>query len=356
MRRFMRNSVFAFVFALAFLFVGVNVSAKEEPAFNNTSVISSAATFNVNEQKFYLIDGNAQDAKITLKASKLGEMGRYGLTYQMLYYNAKVTVFRCSDYNAEGKVCNTWQIFRYGSDDNDVMDELKGKGLTVTFKNSNFTPVKSAGKINGFDLSNTGSEYDMLKTYFVSVQYKLQNGKTYSPDVLRVVLAEELDGVKISSVQDGSTGRTTVTITSGSPISSVKHFYTSAKLEAGYNFTTEYSSNANATQLVEAAQENPKYENGKFTYSFELTIEEGQYYYIQAMDVAGNVSQYSLEDKVQEDDNTPVTKDDEFGHEVSNIGNTNVGKVILIVLLVILVAAFVLVIVQKIVDYRKKLY
>lgn len=355
MRRFTRNSIFTFLFALAFVFVGVSVSAKEKGAINNTTISGYNSTFELGEQTFYVVDGNAQTATLKLKANSYGQTTAIGQTY----YDASVHVYRCSDYNEEDKVCNTWHIYTYNNDRAKTMDALKSKGtLSLTFKNSNFVSAKTQGSVDGFSFSSATSAYDLEKTYFVAVQYqlpKLFSKDSFAPDVFRVLLAGELEGVKVTSEKNTTTGKTTVTILSGAPISNVKYFSTTTKLEAGYNFDTQYANSTNATELVTKAAENPEFSDGNFIYTFELEIADGEYYYVRAANTTGLATQYDIENNVQEE-NQPANKGEEPNASDGNIGNTDVGKIILIVLLVILVAAFVLVIVQKIVDYRKKLY
>ena len=262
MKRIIRNSICAFIFALAFLFVGTTASAKELGAINNTNVSNYSSTFELGEQTFYVAEGNAQNATINLKYKEKGTTTLTG--YKT--YTAYVNVYRCSDFNEEDNICNTWRTYQYSANKNDTADALnpsKG-GLKLTFKNSNFTSAKTQGSLNGFNFGSARSAYDMEKTYFVAVQYhlpKVLGEDRYTTEVFRVLLSDELEGVTISSLKDNTSGKTTVTVTSGLPISNVRYFSTTTQLAAGYNFNNEYSTNATATELVTEADKNP---NKKF--------------------------------------------------------------------------------------------
>lgn len=353
MKKLVKSCLLAFAFTFAFVFLGaVTVSAE---ALNNTKISEYNATYSVEGSTYYAVNGSAEEKTIKLNNISNGKSVSkwYTLGVPMFKnYTALVSVVKCADYDAAGGMCKTWGVYSYSNDEVATMDSLKN-GLTLKFKAENLKESKGTTIVNGAKLSELSSAYGVDKTYFVVVQYELQGGSTYDPDIFKVVFTDDLAKININAANSNGTSK--VTITSGTPIALVKYFNASEAIEGEYDFAEKYEAAAEKLEVLSKAEANPNMANGVFTYEVEITLAEGKHYYLQAADSAGNVARIYINDNQQDNDNEGDTNALPPGGG-ENVGNTNVGKIILISLLVVLVLSVVLVIVQRIVDYRKKLY
>lgn len=349
MKKLLKNSILMCVFALAFILCGVSVKAA---GLNNTTIEGVSATYKIDEVAHYAINGNAQEHGVVLKAK---EKGRYEWTFiikTFKVYTAQVSVAKCDDYDAGQKYCKTWSVYNYSTDENKTMDALKQDGLVLTFKDELFTPAKGITEINGAKLGTLTTEHKVEDTYFVIVQYRLQTGTLYEPDVFRVVFSNDLEGLNVSASDLGN--QTKVTATSGTPIEAIKYFYTSAQLSEGYDFASEYTKAGNGVTEQVNLNAAPSSNDGIFSESVSLEDGQNKYYYVEVTDALGNKMTYDVT-KGTTTQNQPSTQPSQNPSD-ANVANTNVGKIILMSLIVILVISLVLVIIQRIVDYKRKLY
>lgn len=345
MKKFLRSSILAIVCTFAFLFLGVgSVSAAD--SINNTKVSGYAAKYTIAENDYYAIQGNPTDQTLVLKSISNGKYtsSLWGLVKTYKVYTAQVAVVKCSNYDAEANFCLTWDVYSYSTSSEKTMDALKQDGLKLVF--NKLKPAEGQTEVNGAKLGTLKSAHGINNTYFVIVQYRLQTGTLYDPDIFRVVFSDGLANINIAATN------TQINVASKFPIANIKYFSTTEKLADGFDFDTEYT---NSTTGVESTYNPTRAKdtvNAEFIESVDYTREEGKYYYAQATDILGNKTVLDLTEEKQTENN-PTVNDNT---SVDNVGNTNVGKYILIALVGILVIALVLVIIQKIVDYRKKLY
>jgi hypothetical protein len=158
-------------------------------------------------------------------------------------------------------------------------------------------------------------------------------------------------GLDITKVDQS--GSVKVTATSGLPITTIRYFSTTTPLADNFNFEEEYNKAGNGVTLPIDKNKAPSATNGVFSSEVTLTSAAGTYYYVEAKDAGGNSKILDVTSNTKSD-NSPIGGSD--SDQQGNVGNTDVGKIILISLLVVLVISLVLVIVQRIVDYRRKIY
>ena len=350
MKRLLKNSIFVCIFTFALLLCGVGVKAAN--GIDNTTVSGDFVSYKIDGNNYYALKGNAQESKLVLKAKSTGRYTKTWFVQTFKVYTAQVTVVKCDDFDTSSQYCKTWSTYNYSSDANKTMDALKQSGLTLSFKDELFTPAKGITEINGAKLSTLVSEHKMTDIYFVIVQYRLQTGDLYDPDIFRVVFADDMQALSLSSNDLGDTVK--VTATSGVPVASIRYFYTSTQLENGYDFNTEYTKSGNGVENSINLKSAPSSNNGIFNEVVSLQKGENKYFYVEATDALGNRVTMDVNNNAITE-NAPSNQVDQ-NTNASNVGNTNVGKIILFSLLVILVISLVLVIVQRIIDYKRKLY
>ena len=347
MKKFLRRSIFTFIFAFAFLVCGAISVRAAEAALNNTNIKGYNFSFTAEENEYYVLHGKKEDKTIQLSSKQVGQYK--GIT--MKYYTAVVSVVKCGEYDSVQDACKTWLVYHYeNKNETKTMDALKQNKLSINFKN--LVEDKTLTEINGISAGQLDSIYSVADTYFVVIQYKLQRWPlkdiTYNPDILRVVFYDDLPSVEFSKTTNNS--NVTVRVTSGTPINTVRYFKSATELAKGYDFETEYTKAGNGVVALETAVANPEVNDGKFSYTVDLVIATGEYYYFEATDLAGVKATYDVYGNMQ-GDTVPTPID-----PPANVGDTSIGKIILFSLVVVFVLAVVLVIVQKIIDYRKKLY
>ena len=375
MKKVLKRAVAALMFVGAFLFVGgakVNAGYEKmdvETWKNNTTIGATSASYTIENDKYYIIkdkvDGEVKEENqvFTLKAVDNKKHMKQTTVFFLDWFNqgvyeelrADVTVVKCKEYiSANDTTCKTWLSYEYSSDANATMEALTN-GLTVNLA-SEFAETQLT-EVNGVKLSDLNSIHGTTKTYFVIVRYQGKTSSLYTdPDLFKVVLSSQLTAMKVTNTLVDGVAK--VKITSGSPISYVKYFSQSAEVVGEYNFEELYDNSAEDSKvaLLNTVAENPRFENGLFIEEFEVELEAGKNYYMQVQDKAGNVGKAHLNVN-SEVDGKPDSQAGVSGQPAdSNAAHTKVGRIILIVLIVVLVISLALVIIQKIVDYRKKLY
>lgn len=356
MKKLVRHSIFAFIFALAFFVCGAMSVKAAEPALNNTKIKGYDFSYNVEGNNYYALVGNKESAESSIVlASK--QSGVFSGIAQ--YYTAEVAVVKCNEYDGASDACKTWSVWKYATGKDratTTMDALKNeKAAKLVLDFNGLTPDQNATNVNGANLGELDSIYALEKTYFVIVQYTLNRfiakDVTYNPDIFRVVFTDDLDKLQVTSKVEN--GETKVTIKSGFPINTVRYFKTNTALPAGYDYDTEYTKANNGVVALEEVADDPSAKNGVFTYTVKFTVTGQECYYVEATDIAN--AKITFDVKKGEHDQSPPVQTPNPG-DPGNINDTNVGRIILIGLVVVLVLAVVLVIVQRIIDYRKKLY
>lgn len=339
MKRFFRNIVFTFVCALSFMFLGVaTVSAAESSKLNNTNVSNYLLEFTQDGEKYFILNGDSTNAQLNLKSKKTG-VRKYLINWNL---KAEVSIVKCDVLNSDGS-CKEWNYYNYGND-NKTTDAINQK---MKLKFDSLNPSKGLVTVNGAKLSTLNSFYGLADTYFVVVRYKynqLGSYKYYEPEIFNVVLLNDIDNINIS--KNGKK----VTVTSGAPLTEIKYFYSLNDQTAGFDYETEYSANSGVIELDANKLNQVKAINGEFSYEFEIEDKVG-HYYVKIKDSLGR-------EHIEDINNIDNTKQDSpaVSTDNDNIANTDVGKIILISLLVVLALSLILVIVQRIVDYRKKIY
>lgn len=342
MKKFMKKSLFTLVFTLAFLFVGV-VTVKAA-AMENTTVSGYTSKYDADGETYYLIDGKAEEGSIKVKNIANGKYDGFPSTFKN--YTATLSVVTCKE--VKNGICNEWLLYTYNTDASKTMDALK-KTMTLKFNSLEATKLTS---INDVQFGTLKSFYGIENTYFVTIRYATQNallykGKSFT-DTFNVVFSENIAELEASATL--ADNKYTITATSGANIASICYFASSEELSNGFEFDVKYAAAAEGSK---GCVNGPvKAQNGKFTLQAQVNKEEGKYYYVKIVDESGDVELLDLDKGTSSSENNPNANN----KGDSNVGDTEVGKFILIALLVVLVLSLVLVIVQRIVDYRKKLY
>ena len=352
MKKFIKGMVATFTFMLTLVVCGATKVGAEDlkPSINNTSITEETTTFTSGEKSYYV----TADGKVTFKAAKNNNGGVAGLFYNTsVVYWARFSIAHCLELN--GTACGKWGVYTYEHEGKNgpsyVMDDLL-KGLVIEDISKLDYSTSTDLEVNGAQLGTLKSIYSLEDTYFAVVQYYQGNTKlfankeTYEPEIFPIVLESSLTEISVSHTV--LNGVTTFTVQSGAPINTIKYFASSSKLSGTYDFASKFTENAGVVQLSQAL-ENPKATNGVFKYEFTLTLEDGKFYYVQASDVMSNVATYDVSEGTSVNQQQRENNDD-------NIGDTNIGKIILIALLALLVISIALVIIQKIVDHKRKLY
>ena len=364
MKKFLKGVVAMFAFVLTFFVVGVSKVDAREPSLRNTTISGSdMITINSSTEQYYV----SKDGIINLKLKSEG-YNAHGIVY--VPYYSQVSIAKCVK-QSEG-TCLSWSIYDYNPENlkevkpnastADNLNPRFGNGLTLNLRDvmDNYAS-QGAFYANDVALTTLTSDLGIDTTYFVIVRYKdgIDNkflwsqvgGKEYEQEIYKIALREELQEIKFERVT--VVGNVTkVLITSGVPFSNVRYFATSTKIEGAYDYNTKFTDNNGVVALAEA-EKYPLSINGVFAYELTITTEEGKNYYIEANDVSGKTFRYDLTDQVATDN---TEKGDSNPLPGDNVADEDIGKIILIALLVLLVISIALVIIQKIVDHRRKLY
>ncbi|MBR3891319.1 MAG: hypothetical protein IKJ30_04525 [Bacilli bacterium] len=376
MKRVMSKVVLSLMFALAFVFAGaatieaagytpkqnVTVTAGEQGKVLKTTIEGSGSS----KEVVYVVD--SADAHLKLKYIKNNE-GSYAFT-------SNISVVKCS----AGGSCSA-----YSPAVN--VDQLRAGGYTLAldgFEDNGYghtkqTVVNVSGVVNGTDLSTLNSNYGRENALYVLIDYvavkeywKLFKGTqreivaAYS-EVITVVNLDKVNGyVTIESAVNGTT--INALVSSSVKLTELKYIETDQIFNFSQIATDEVISLEEAFAKVVADNGltandvaiknilntfNPRPPKVGLAYETEFTItkDDGKHYYVLAKDEFGSLAIYDVSTPGFVSGNTP-------GNEGvgPNAADTQVGKIILVILVGVLVLAAVLVIIQKIVDHRRKLY
>lgn len=334
MKKFIKNSIFTFLFAVAFIFCGaVSVNAVE-PALNNATIHTGENDIDVTllNNKYYVLVGN-DTVVLDVPLSKSYRDTWLGAAN----YRASVHVFKL---DATGK---SWSEYTYSGD---AMTMLKSSGLSLNFSEMTF---KSTSAPNNNGEINVSDNVFGKNTYFVTVSYTSQAlglfnivpEKQYAADVYRVVLAQDVSEIAFNVSNNGTTAN--VGINSGLPIASIRYFSASSETTiSAANFDSLYKS-ATTKNTVNVG-------TGTMSKTVSLSEATSQYYYVEVTDIAGGKSVLDVRKNVAVDQEPAQQAKPEITTD------TKIGEIILIALIAVFVLAIVLVIVQRIIDYKKKLY
>ena len=338
MKKFIKNSIFTILFAFAFMICGaVGVSAAS--ALNNTTIHTGEkdAEFTQLNNKYYVVVGN-EDLTITLKSKTTAVAGNLWTGFNARYYTAKVHVFKLDSTGT------AWSEYTYNTNATVTMDALKSSaGLKLNLSSMTF---RSTGTPNNNGDINVADNTFGKNTYFVTVSYSLAGqglakAETYAADVFRVLVAKDVADIDFNVTTNGS--QAGVSITSGLPIASVRYFASdSAASVTPANFESLYKT-ATVKQSVNVG-------TGAMSKSLSLSDADSKYYYVEVTDISGAKSVLDVSSE------TAIGDDPVYGETPNLSTDTKIGEIILIALIAVFVLAIVLVIVQRIIDYKKKLY
>lgn len=378
MKKVMSKILLSLTFALAFVFAGaLTVEAAGYTPKNNVKVtageqgkVYQTVVEGSSDSKEILYAVESKDALLKLKYIKNNE-GSYAFT-------SNITIVKCM--GMSNTACNSWM----GYSPSVNVDQLRSGGFTVSldvFKvdasgHAMHSPV--SGTINGTDLSTLNSAYGMDNVIYILIDYvavkeywhifkgtQQEIVAAYS-EVVKVLPLQEINGyVTISSEFNGN--KIDATVTASLKLKEIKYFETTET----YDFATLASTGAGSVSEAfdKVASDNgytietvnvtntyiPKAklprEGIAYETNFSVDKEDGKHYYVCAEDVFGNMAVYDI--SVQGGTNGNVGGSSPLA---PNAADTNVGKIILVVLVGVLVLAAVLVIIQKIVDHKRKLY
>ena len=376
MKKVMSKVVLSLMFALAFVFAGtltieaagytpkqnVTVTAGQDGKVLKTIVEGSSSSNEV----VYIVD--SVDTRLTLKYIKNNE-GSYAFT-------SNISVVKCA---AAGN-CNAYSLPVN-------VDQLRASGYVLDlsgFEDNGYghtkrtvTPV--SGTLNGTELTSLNSNYGRENALYVLIDYvavkeyyKLFKGTqreivaAYS-EVITVVDLTKVNGyVTIKSEIVGD--KINATVASSVKLSELKYIETDKDFDFSLIATDNLLSLEGAYDKVVADEGltahdveidnilnkfsvEPPRKGLAYETEFSIDKEDGKHYYVLAKDEFGSIAIYDISNPADDGhDNLGG------GDMAPNAADTQVGKIILVVLVGVLVLAAVLVIIQKIVDHRRKLY
>lgn len=380
MKKVMNKIMFAFVFALAFVVGAPSVvyAAEEYSTIDNVNVSGAEGKVTtveiegqVTKKDVYYVVGDVNTGLVLKYKSN---------NYKTLPYVSGISVLRCAH--------ALYDCDKYVSYSVDVnVDGLRMNGFTLPlngFVEENGVTLQEVSEVTGeyvrgTKLSSLSSVYGPLNTIYVIIDYvaieekwslwqfkTVQNQVAAYTQVLKVIdLSEVGGGVGISSKVEA--GKSAVSVVSSVHATAIKYFSTDEEIdfgkeaeETGKKLSEVFATKAENATVVEQTLINEigvstdaARKGAVFTTNFEITLEADKHYYVLAIDETGaeailDVSETAKTNVPQapiESDPLPL-----------NAGDSQVGKIILIILVGVLVLAATLVIIQKIVDHRRKLY
>ena len=381
MKKVMNKIFLSFAFALAFVFAAaVQVGAVDYTPKNNVKVSEgeNGPVYKVvlqggvlEKETLYVVGSSDTSLKLKYITNNHGSYA----------YTSSISVVKCSRPGLNNQ-CAAWAAYSPSVN----VDQLRSSGYELPLNgfsinssganNQNVTTV--SGMVNGTDLSTLNSNYGVENVTYVIIDYvavkeywKLFVGTVREvvaahTEVIKVLDLTEIGGyVGISSVVNGNTYNATVH--ASVPVKQIKYFSTTQDIDfidhasnSGKNLVDAFAElSANETVVAVTPGNTPMEStdaNRKglvFESTFTVTGEAGKHYYVLAVDEVGNAGIYDI--SVQGTLSGP-TNPSGAAPSGNNVVDTNVGKIILVVLVGVLVLAAVLVIVQKIVDHKRKLY
>ncbi len=379
MKKVMSKILLSLTFALAFVFAGaltveaagytpknnVKVTAGEQGNVYQTVVEGSSD----NKETIYVVE--SKDTHLTLKYIKNNE-GSYAFT-------SNITIVKCM--GKSGTMCTSWM----GYSPSVNVDQLRASGYTLpldVFKvdgsgHAMHSPV--SGIVNGTDLSTLNSVYGVDNLIYVLIDYvavkeywhifkgtQQEIVAAYS-EVVKVLDLTEVNGyVTISSVFNGD--KIDATVAASVKLKGIKYFEsteaydfvdlaTNGGISVAEAFAKVVSDNSYTIETVNVTNDynpTPAAPREGIAYETKFSVDkvDGKHYYVCAEDTVGNIAVYDISVQGGTDGNMGGSS----SPLAPNAADTNVGKIILVVLVGVLVLAAVLVIIQKIVDHRRKLY
>ena len=381
MKKVMNKIALAFTFMIA-LVVGATsvVNAAEEYAKLDNVNISGAegklTTVQIEGQvigkdTYYVVEDTSVGLVLDYKKNNDG----------LLPFTSEIAVLRCVQ--TIGGSCERYKMYVVDAD----VDALRSNnGYTLPLdgfeldENSNTKQqvLDVTGEyVRGTKLSSLNSVYGPMNTIYVLIDYvavkeefNIFQWKTVSKvvaqysQVLKVIdLSEVGGGVEIKSEVAG--GKSSVTVTSSVKATTVKYFATTNpvdfELEAETKKLSEVFNEKAGDTAQEITLENRMGDSQTatrkgivFTTTFEVDLADNTHYYVLAIDETGAeaVLDVSVSGITDNQPQSPI----EDGQLPEKGSDSQVGKIILIILVGVLVLAATLVIVQKIVDHKRKLY
>jgi len=404
MKKVMTKAMMMFVFVLS-IFVGNSVVANAGPIegyseMHNMNVTGDKGTMvyvaqveEGSETHPYYIVNDFSTAVLKLKYIRNnGKEG--GKNYDKdLQYSSNISLVVCKTNN----ICTTVNTATLVNDD----AALKGDGYSLplnVFEDGSKDVVVStqenvpASALNGTNLAELQSTYGnvisgkyvtmyLVVDYVTTTHYKkggfLGIGGTWVDEVVNsyteVIKIVELSsiggGVSISSVTED--GKHKATVTASVNLKEVSYITTTESYdfnqlasEQGKSIKEVFNEKAglggNTLTTVDVSgikgsvPEDSQRVGREYVCNVETNVVDGTNYYVYAEDELGNAVVYNIKNVGESNPAAPLPTP---GDEVpANPSNTKVGRIILIVLISVFVLSAVLVIVQRIVDYKRRLY
>lgn len=412
MKKVMTKVIFMFMFVISIFAFGSSVAnAAEEYAkiqnvvvtgHNGTLVFKPDVQIGTQTYQDYYMVEDFTTAVLKLKYISNAGQGTGANYDQNLQYSSNISLVVCKT-NDE---CNVVDIANFTGNNQALMKDgfilplnvFEG-GSKELLKDSESN--KAADKLNGTNLTELRSVYknvtfkegtyevEKYNTIYLVIDYettrKYKKGSFLGiggewvtepveqyTEVIKFVELSAIGGeVSISSVTKD--GKHTATVSSSAGFREISYITTTKD----YNF--EQLSSEQGKSLKEVFDEKAKEDGNTLTavsvegikasipaidskrlgreyvYKFDKDVVDGTNYYVFAEDGFGNQVIYNI---ANEGESTPVTKvpSQNEGTPPTNPKDTKVGQIILIVLISVFVLSAVLVIVQRIVDYRRRLY
>lgn len=390
MKKAIKNIALAFTFFLALAFVGnTTVKAETYGSIDNLNISSKDGIHKLDlgagsqNMIYYAID-STMDTTLTLGYKK--NVTEFGSLPQ---FDSNITLVRCEKEKpdaASPAVCTTSTKYQIKVDRQDLIDGDFKLPLNV-LNGLSTEALKKAPEtnnnviVNGTDLTTLTSLYGLDKTIFLVIDYTTTTEyfdfwsfsfKTKIVDaftqVIRLVSVEEIGGpmtVTTTTADNKYFARVEASVN----LLTVKYFTSSQNYDFGKLMSdsgkslrevfAEATKNETVGEITISPSEGeiPSATSTRvgrlFSATVEFTKEDGKYYYVYAEDVLENQIVMDLVDGPSSDPDSQLPPVDPLPPAAQE---TNVGKIILISLVSVLVIIAVLVIVQRIVDHKRRLY
>lgn len=378
MKKVMNKIILTLSFAIAFVLAAtLPVSASEEfERISNVEVsgddvkVYDFTGAGLTPEKIYLVEN--KDAQINLNYISNNA--------KQTPYESNIAIVKCSKAsNLPGAkaTCSKHVVTRTGDEITNALRSDAGFTFKIGEYYTSTTTVQSGEIINGVAVDTLDSVYGAKNVTFIIIDYVAKSTYTkwfkqhthieaqYS-EVLTVLNLEDIGGGAVSASRQVNGDKMTAVADASFPVAKISYFIADAGLTIG---NTESDFNQAATTAgvqvqsvtpnnVPDAIDTDARKGLVYRTEFEVDAVDGKSCYVYVQDELGHYDVIELPSDTTQD----VVNDG--GGSISNnntdttnpLANTDLGKIILIVLVAVLVLAAVLVIVQKIVDHKRRLY
>ena len=376
MKKVMNKIILTLSFAIAFVLAAtLPVGAAGEFERINNVVVSGDVTeydfagAGLTPEKIYLIEN--KDAQINLNYINNGT-GQFA-------YKSNIAIVKCakqSNLSTAAVVCSKHDVTRTG---NEMVDALRSKdGFTFKFGEyyTSASPVEDGNYVNGVLVKNLDSVYGLKNVTFIIIDYvakseygfiiKKEKTEAEYSEVITILNLEDIGGGAVSASRQVNGNKMTAVVDASFPVAKISYFIADAGLtidntESDFNqaaATAGVQVQSVTPNAVPDAIDTAERKGIVYRTEFEVDAADGKSCYVYVQDELGHYDVIELPSDATQDvvnDGGGSTSSD--GTDTTNpLAKTDLGKIILIVLVAVLVLAAVLVIVQKIVDHKRRLY